>query len=66
MTERERSSVSEQAGNGDVGSGTAAQQPNVLMIMADQMRWDVLSCAGHPICKTPVLDGMAARGCALC
>jgi arylsulfatase A-like enzyme len=40
----------------------AQEQPNVLFIMADQMRWDVLSCAGHPICRTPVLDAMAERG----
>ncbi len=55
--------MSKQVGNGSNGSNTDAQErPNVLFIMADQMRWDVLSCAGHPICKTPVLDGMAARG----
>jgi arylsulfatase A-like enzyme len=35
---------------------------NVLWIMADQLRWDYLSCYGHPHLKTPHLDGLAARG----
>lgn len=35
---------------------------NVLFIMADQLRWDHLSCAGHPYLRTPNLDALAARG----
>jgi arylsulfatase A-like enzyme len=35
---------------------------NVLWIMADQLRWDYLSCYGHPHLDTPHLDGLAARG----
>lgn len=35
---------------------------NVLFIMADQLRWDHLSCAGHPYLQTPNLDALAARG----
>ena len=35
---------------------------NVLFIMADQLRWDHLSCAGHPWLHTPNLDALAARG----
>jgi arylsulfatase A-like enzyme len=35
---------------------------NVLFIMADQLRWDHLGCAGHPYLKTPTLDALAARG----
>lgn len=35
---------------------------NVLWIMVDQLRWDYLSCYGHPTLKTPHLDGLAARG----
>ncbi len=53
--------MSDEIGNRGNGSG-ARNRPNVLFIMADQMRWDVLGCAGHPICRTPVLDAMAARG----
>ena len=35
---------------------------NILWIMADQLRWDYLSCYGHPTLETPHIDGLAARG----
>ena len=35
---------------------------NVLFIMADQLRWDHLSCAGHPHLQTPNIDALARRG----
>ncbi|MDB3892491.1 sulfatase-like hydrolase/transferase, partial [Alphaproteobacteria bacterium] len=35
---------------------------NVLFIMADQLRFDYLSCAGHPHLHTPNIDALAARG----
>lgn len=35
---------------------------NILFIMADQLRWDYLSCYGHPTLKTPNIDALAARG----
>jgi arylsulfatase A-like enzyme len=35
---------------------------NVLFIMADQLRWDHLGCAGHPYLKTANLDALARRG----
>ena len=35
---------------------------NILFIMADQLRWDHLGCAGHPYLKTPAIDALAARG----
>ncbi len=35
---------------------------NVLFIMCDQLRWDYLSCSGHPRLKTPNIDALAARG----
>jgi arylsulfatase A-like enzyme len=35
---------------------------NVLFIMCDQLRWDYLSCAGHPTLSTPHIDGLARRG----
>lgn len=37
-------------------------QKNVLWIMCDQLRWDYLSCNGHPHLHTPHIDGLAARG----
>ena len=35
---------------------------NILFIMFDQLRWDYLSCAGHPYLKTPHLDRLASKG----
>ncbi len=35
---------------------------NVLFIMCDQLRWDYLSCTGHPHLHTPHIDQLAARG----
>ena len=39
-----------------------AEIRNVLFIMADQLRWDHLGCAGHPYLKTPNIDALARRG----
>ncbi|MGH1331059.1 MAG: alkaline phosphatase family protein [Paracoccaceae bacterium] len=36
--------------------------PNILFVMFDQLRWDYLSCAGHPHLHTPNIDRIAARG----
>ena len=30
--------------------------------MADQLRWDYLSCYGHPHLKTPNIDSLAKKG----
>ncbi len=38
------------------------KRPNILLITADQMRWDCLACAGNPVIRTPNLDALAARG----
>ena len=37
-------------------------QPNILLIMTDQMRGDCLGIAGHPDVKTPYLDHLASLG----
>jgi len=37
-------------------------RPNILFIMCDQLRWDYLSCSGHPTLRTPNIDALAARG----
>ncbi len=47
---------------GDFSVSRACMQPNILFIMADQLRWDYLGCTGHPHIKTPVIDALAARG----
>jgi len=40
--------------------GTA--RPNIMFIMVDEMKWNVMSCAGHPIVRTPHLDRLAREG----
>lgn len=35
---------------------------NILFIMADQLRWDYLSCYGHPHLHTPNIDRLAEKG----
>ena len=37
-------------------------QPNILLIVADELRADALSAYGNPVCRTPNLDRMAAAG----
>ncbi|MEM7462674.1 MAG: sulfatase-like hydrolase/transferase [Pseudomonadota bacterium] len=44
---------------------TAVRMPcvkNILFIMADQLRWDYLSCTGHPTLDTPNIDRLAKKG----
>lgn len=36
--------------------------PNIVVIVSDDHRADILGCAGHPIVRTPNLDALAARG----
>ena len=44
-------------------TSTATQQrPNILFLMADQMRADALSCSGNKAIRTPNLDALAADG----
>ena len=38
------------------------KQPNILLIMTDQMRGDCLGIVGHPDVKTPYLDQLASKG----
>jgi arylsulfatase A-like enzyme len=49
---------------GPLRAEAAAQgkRPNVIVIITDDMRWDCMSCAGHPHLKTPHMDRLAAQG----
>ena len=38
------------------------QAKNILFIMCDQLRWDYLSCYGHPHLQTPNIDRLAQQG----
>ena len=37
-------------------------RPNILFLMADQLRADALGCYGNPIVQTPNLDALAEQG----
>ena len=39
-----------------------ANAKNILFVMFDQLRWDYLSCYGHPHLHTPHIDALAAKG----
>lgn len=38
------------------------RRPNILLITADQMRYDCYGAAAHPVVRTPHLDALVARG----
>jgi len=39
-----------------------ARQPNIVFILVDDMRWDAMSCLGHPFVRTPNIDRLASQG----
>ena len=41
---------------------SAAEKPNVIFILTDDLGWGDLGCYGHPHIKTPNLDKLAKRG----
>jgi N-acetylglucosamine-6-sulfatase len=40
----------------------APRRPNIIFILADDVRWDDLACTGHPFVRTPNIDRIAAEG----
>ncbi|MBI4603618.1 MAG: sulfatase [Planctomycetes bacterium] len=43
----------------------AAERPNVVLILADDLGWGDLGCYGHPRFKTPEIDRLAREGARL-
>lgn len=39
-----------------------ADTPNIVYILTDQHRWDMIGCYGNPVVKTPNIDALAAQG----
>lgn len=46
-------------------SSSGAKQPNIVVILADDLGYGDLGCYGHPKFKTPHIDQMAAEGARL-
>ena len=40
----------------------SSQRPNFVFILIDDLRYDTLSCAGHPFVRTPNIDRLASAG----
>jgi len=40
----------------------AADRPNIVFILADDMGYGDLGCYGHPVAKTPHIDSLAKQG----
>lgn len=45
-----------------VASAQAAKPPNIVLILADDLGYECLGCNGGTSYRTPVLDGLAAKG----
>ena len=41
---------------------TPTGRPNIIVVVTDDQRWDMLGCAGHPILRTPNMDRIAREG----
>ncbi len=38
------------------------KRPNIIFLLADDLRWNVLGCTGDKLARTPNLDALAKRG----
>lgn len=44
------------------GPVAAADRPNIVVVLVDDLRHNTLGCTGHPFAQTPNLDALAAEG----
>ncbi len=40
----------------------AVRRPHIVLLLADDMRWDLMGCEDHPVVQTPSLDRLASQG----
>jgi arylsulfatase A len=45
-----------------IAPALAAERPNIIVILCDDLGYGDLACFGHPIIKTPNLDRLASQG----
>ncbi|HUS05987.1 MAG TPA: sulfatase-like hydrolase/transferase [Bryobacteraceae bacterium] len=45
-----------------LAAGPAAERPNIVFILVDDLRFDELRCTGHPFAETPHADRLAREG----
>lgn len=45
-----------------IASPAAAEQPNIVFLLADDMGFGDLGCYGHPVIQSPNLDRLASEG----
>ncbi len=57
-----RSGIVRQVACALIGQKGRGMAKNILFIMFDQLRFDYLSCAGHPHLETPNMDWLASQG----
>ena len=43
-------------------AGPAAERPNLVVVLVDDMRWDEFGAGGHPYLETPNIDRLAREG----
>ena len=46
----------------DPQRGSKPSQPNIVVVLVDDLRWDELACMGHPFVRTPHIDRIAREG----
>ena len=47
---------------GNHSADPSCNQPNIICIVVDDLRWDELGCSGHPYVRTPHIDRLAQEG----
>jgi arylsulfatase A-like enzyme len=45
-----------------IAAGTPPARPNIVFLLADDLRWDAPGYAGNAVIRTPALDALAAQG----
>jgi len=47
---------------GQTQAAETSTQPNMVIVVVDDLRWDDIGCAGHPFVRTPNIDRIAREG----